>query len=132
MRAHAQMLLGGALVLLVSTTSWGHVGTEYFYPQVPDPASMVMDGNDDDWGWLDQEEFAITTDQMFGQQGEEISREDFNAAFWMAWSAPPDNRFYFYAVVADDTLKLLESDQKRWWSDDIIQITFDADRAATS
>ena len=129
MRTHAQMLLGGALALLVSATAWGHVGVEYFYPQVPDPASMVMDGKADDWGWLDQEEFAITTEQMFGQQGEEISREDIDVAFWMAWSAPPDNRLYFYAVVTDDTLKLLESDQKRWWSDDIIQITFDADHS---
>lgn len=129
MRTHAQMLLGGALALLVSATAWGHVGVEYFYPQVPDPAAMVMDGKDDDWGWLDQGEFAITTEQMFGQQGEEISRDDIDVAFWMAWSAPPDNRLYFYAVVTDDTLKLLESDQKRWWSDDIIQITFDADHS---
>ena len=129
MRTHAQMLLGGALVLLISATAWGHVGVEYFYPQVPDPAAMVMDGKDDDWGWLDQEEFAITTEQMFGQQGEEISRDDIDVAFWLAWSAPPDNQLYFYAVVTDDTLKLLESDQKRWWSDDIIQITFDADHS---
>ena len=35
MRTHAQMILGGALVFLISTIAWGHVGTEYFYPQVP-------------------------------------------------------------------------------------------------
>ena len=32
MKTHAQILLGGALALLVSATAWGHVGVEYFYP----------------------------------------------------------------------------------------------------
>ena len=47
----------------------------------------------------------------------------------MAWSTPPDNRFYFFIRVQDDTLRLIEEDQKRWWNDDCIQITFDPDHS---
>ena len=89
---------------------------------------MTIDGLEDDWGWLD-EEFILTTEGMFTRQGETIAKEDYDVSILMAWSEPPDNRFYFFIRVQDDTLRLIEEDQKRWWNDDCIQITFDPDHS---
>ena len=89
---------------------------------------MTIDGLEDDWGWLD-EEFILTTEGMFTAGGETIAKEDYDVSILMAWSTPPDNRFYFFIRVQDDTLRLIEEDQKRWWNDDCIQITFDPDHS---
>jgi len=116
-----------AACILVSPAN-AHVGAEYFIPGVPNPSAMTIDGLEDDWGWLD-EEFILTTEGMFTAGGETIAKEDYDVSILMAWSEPPDNRFYFFIRVQDDTLRLLEEDQKRWWNDDCIQITFDPDHS---
>ena len=116
-----------AAFALVSPAN-AHVGAEYFIPGVPNPSAMTIDGLEDDWGWLD-EEFILTTEGMFTAGGETIEKEDYDVSILMAWSTPPDNRFYFFIRVQDDTLRLVEEDQKRWWSDDCIQITFDPDHS---
>ena len=122
------LLLGGAVVLLLGGKAGAHVGIEIYIPQVPDPSAITIDGVEDDWGWVD-DDFKTTTNEMFTAGGEVVPKEDYDVVFWSAYSLPPDNRFYFFIRVQDDTLRLLEEDQKRWWNDDIIQLTFDADHS---
>ena len=93
-----------AVFALVSPAN-AHVGAEYFIPGVPNPSAMTIDGLEDDWGWLD-EEFILTTEGMFTAGGETIEKEDYDVSILMAWSTPPDNRFYFFIRVQDDTLRL--------------------------
>ena len=121
------LVICAAAFALVSPAN-AHVGAEYFIPGVPNPSAMTIDGLEDDWDWLD-EEFILTTEGMFTAGGETIEKEDYDVSILMAWSTPPDNRFYFFIRVQDDTLRLVEEDQKRWWSDDCIQITFDPDHS---
>ena len=121
------VVICAAAFALVSPAN-AHVGAEYFIPGVPNPSAMTIDGLEDDWDWLD-EEFILTTEGMFTAGGETIEKEDYDVSILMAWSTPPDNRFYFFIRVQDDTLRLVEEDQKRWWSDDCIQITFDPDHS---
>ena len=59
---------------------------------------MTIDGLEDDWDWLD-EEFILTTEGMFTAGGETIAKEDYDVSILMAWSEPPDNRFYFFIRV---------------------------------
>ena len=117
-----------AVAFALASPANAHVGAEYFIPGVPNPSAMTIDGLEDDWGWLD-EEFILTTEGMFTAGGETIAKEDYDVSILMAWSTPPDNRFYFFIRVQDDTLRLIEEDQKRWWNDDCIQITFDPDHS---
>ncbi len=122
------ILLGSALALLVSSAAWAHNGFEYFLPEVPNPGAMSIDGSEDDWGWYDLN-LAFTGDQMIGNDGEPVPLDDINVAMFVGWSAPPDNRYYLFGRVQDDTLKVAEEDPKQWWSDDIWSIAFDADHS---
>jgi hypothetical protein len=110
-----------------------HVGVQVFMPQVPDPAAMTIDGSEDDWGWFDRS-FAVQPDQIISWRGEyegaNPPADDFSATYFTAWSAPPDNRLYFFARVSDDTLRAAEgADRGRWWNDDVVQISIDADHS---
>ena len=110
-----------------------HVGTEVFMPQVPDPAVITIDGNEDDWGWYDQN-FAVTPDQIIGWRGQHSGTtppaEDFSATYFVAWSAPPDNRLFVFARITDDTLRVAEGEERvTWWNDDTVQIAIDADHS---
>ena len=53
MRKFGSLMLAFGLVCLMNASSFAHVGVVVFYPQVPDPAAITIDGNDDDWGWYD-------------------------------------------------------------------------------
>lgn len=128
MRWCISLLAGAGLVGLLSAPALAHNGLTVFMAQVPDPSAMTIDGKDDDWGWIDQS-FAITMEGMEDYTGKEVPREDYNVAFFTAWSPPPDNSFYFFARVADDTLRILEEDPKRWWNDDMLQLSFDSDHS---
>ena len=131
MRTHAQMILGGALVFLISTIAWGHVGDRVFLSAGARPSlyghgwEMTTTGTGST-----ERNFAITTDQMFWP----ARRRDFARGFQRGLldgveCAAGQSVLLLRCGWADDTLKMLESDQKRWWSDDIIQITFDADHS---
>ena len=123
-----QILLVSVLALVMSSTTWAHNGYEYFLPEVPNPAAMSIDGVEDDWGWYDLN-LAFTGDQMIGNDGEPVPLDDINVAMFVGWSSPPDNRYYLFGRVQDDTLKVAEEDPKLWWSDDVWTIAFDADHS---
>lgn len=128
MQRKRSLLWGSALALTLSSAALAHVGITVYIPQVPDPAAMKMDGKDDDWGWIDPS-FIMTTADMFTAGGEVIQKSDYDVASQSAWSSQPDNRFYFFIRVQDDTLRRREDDPKRSWNDDCIQITFDPDHS---
>ena len=91
MKARTSLILGLALSLALGTTSFAHVGELQFIPQVHNPATMVIDGNDDDWAWMDPA-FAFTSDLMEkGGEEADFTREDFDAAYFLGWTPPPDN-----------------------------------------
>ena len=113
-----RILLGSILALAISSAAWAHNGYEYFLPEVPNPAGMSIDGSEDDWGWYDLN-YAFTGDQMIGNDGNPVPLDDINVAMFVGWSAPPDNRYYLFGRVQDDTLKVSEEDQNLWWSDDV-------------
>jgi len=128
MRKFTLLLLAVMLSLGPSTAVSGHTSVEYFMPQVPNPGGMIMDGKEDDWGWMD-EEFMIGLEQTWDMRELPTPKDDIDFVWYAGWSAPPDNRLYFFIRVQDDTLRILEEDQKRWWSDDHVQIYIDADHS---
>lgn len=122
------IFLGSVLGFVMWSTTWAHNGYEYFLPEVPNPAGMTMDGVEDDWGWYDLN-LAFTGDQMIGNDGEPVPLDDINVAMFVGWSAPPDNRYYLFGRVQDDTLNIDNEDPKLWYKDDIWTIAFDADHS---
>lgn len=127
MKKRWSLLLAGSAVVFAQAAI-AHVGVEYFVPQVPNPSTMKIDGKDDDWGWIDPS-FVTTTDGMFTAGGEVVPKSDYDVAYQFGWSAPPDNRLYFFIRIQDDTLRVREDDPKRRWNDDCLQITFDPDHS---
>ena len=128
MKKKTSLFLGCVLVLALGGIASAHVGIEIFIPQVPNPAAMTIDGVENDWDWID-EDFKTTPEDMFTAGGEVVPKDDYDLVFWSAYSLPPDNRFWFFIRIQDDTLRILEEDQKRWWNDDCLQLTFDADHS---
>ena len=129
MRVCRLTLLGMALSTFLIASSFAHEGELRFIPQVHDVGAMVIDGSDDDWGWMDQA-FAFTSDMMTAS-GEEpdFTREDFDVAYFLGWSPPPDNRLYLFARVTDDVLDFNSDDPNRWWTDDSFNMAIDADHS---
>lgn len=123
------LLFSLALVCGLSAMAVAHVGVTTYMPNVPDPAAMVIDGNDDDWGWYDPA-FAVTKAEMWDEvSGAEIPAGDFDVAYELAWSAPPDNMLYFFARVIDNQLRVAEATTGSWWKDDMLCLSFDADHS---
>jgi hypothetical protein len=122
------LFLSAALVVVLNAPATAHIGITKFVPEVPDPAAMTMDGDEEDWGWMD-ESFAITMDQIVDYRERDFTTEDYNLVYFVGWSRVPDNQFYFFTRINDDTLRIAEEDQKRWWNDDFLQITFDSDHS---
>ena len=132
MKARTSLILGLALSLALGTTSFAHVGELQFIPQVHNPATMVIDGNDDDWAWMDPA-FAFTSDLMEkGGEEADFTREDFDAAYFLGWTPPPDNSIYMFARVTDDVLDINEDDPNWWWADDSYNLAVDADHSGGS
>ena len=112
-----------------------HQGAPFYIPQVPNPQLMNIDGLDDDWKWLDPT-FAVTRDELISWWGISENRgffmpeDDLNVTYYVAWSAPPDNRLYVFARVEDDIYRAAEGGNKfMWWRDDTLQLTVDADHS---
>jgi hypothetical protein len=120
-----RILLVG-LMLMVAVPAMAKVGT-FFYPQVPNPAAMTIDGNDDDWGWY-PESLAYTIESTWQRYGTWYGKDDYDFVMLNAWSAAPDNKLYTFCRVIDDTLSLVNPPM-RWWADDCIQMNIDADYA---
>lgn len=107
-----------------------HEGT-FFMPQIPNPDAMVIDGESDDWGWIDPG-YAITPDNLFDVYGGPwpIAKDDFDVVCYVAWSSPPDNSLYYFARVTDDSLGLFNDDPQSYWKDDSLEIIVDADHSS--
>jgi len=111
-------------------------GIGYFMLQVPNPASMVMDGKSNDWAWFDPT-YTVTMDQFVSEQAAPMQDpSDFDITVMMGWSPVPDNKWYLFAAVHDDTLDIEATDPGSPWADDCIEFAFcpidqprDADRA---
>lgn len=125
MRRSAVLALAFGMVCLMSTAALSHVGVTVFYPQVPDPASITIDGNDDDWGWYDPE-LALNQPDFFDRASDFVELDDYDFTILNGWSSEPDNKWYGFIRVVDDTLKY-DSPVLEWWKDDCMQITVDAD-----
>lgn len=125
MRKFGFFALSFGLACLLSTSAFAHVGVTVFYPQVPDPAAITIDGNDDDWGWYDPA-LALNQPDFFDRASDFVELSDYDFTILNAWSAEPDNKWYGFARFVDDTLKY-DSPPKEWWKDDCLQITVDAD-----
>ena len=57
---------------------------------------------------------------------------DFDFTIYTAWSPPPDNSWYCFARISDDTLKIENEDPLKWWRDDTLSITVDSDHSGGS
>ena len=126
MKKHVLLLLP-CIILAVGAAS-AHVGIEVVAMEVPNPATMVIDGNDDDWGWFDDDN--AITEHFDSISGEIIPPDDWNAVWRTGWSRPPENMWYFFSRVEDDYLDRDNPDQKQLWQEDNLQITFDADHSS--
>ena len=129
MKNSKSIYLGIALILMMSVGAWAHNGVTVFMPEIPDPAAMTIDGSDADCGWIDPA-WATTSDGLRDYAetwGGNTATHD--VLFYTAWSPPPDNSFYFFARVFDDTLRIGEEEAVRWWNDDMLQLCFDPDHS---
>lgn len=127
MKSNKRLFWGIGLVIVLSAAAYAHVGVTVFYPQVPDPAAITIDGRDDDWGWYDPS-LALNQEDFWDRASDFVEKSDYDFTILNAWSAPPDNRWYAFARFQDDTLKL-DTGVLQWWKDDMLQIAVDADHA---
>lgn len=60
--------------------------------------AMVIDGKDNDWGWIDPA-FAITPDDLFEILGNSWppAKNDWDVVLYVAWSSAPDNSLYYFS-----------------------------------
>jgi len=125
-----KLFIAAAVGAFMVSAASAHQQT-YFMPQVPNPANMVIDGNDDDWGWIDPA-FGITPDLMFEILGNPWPppKDDFDVILYVAWSSAPDNALYYFARVTDDSLGLFVENPQEYWNDDSLEIIIDADHTS--
>ena len=128
-----RIFLAAVLTLGIVGVASAHQGIFDFIPTIPDPNAMVIDGKDDDWGWI-EDDFIVTPDEIYSSLGEwqgsgpDPAPEDFTTSIQFGWSPPPDNSLYLFSRVIDDTLRAGESEVKRnWWNDDTLQFDMDID-----
>jgi hypothetical protein len=117
------------LTVAFAATAFAHNGLLNYIPTVPDPMTMIVDGLDDDWGWYDQDEFAIVDWSADSYGGDRVvSDADCQVVYLQAWSPPPDNAYYMFTRIMDDTLRIQEGDNlDAWWNDDTMNIGMDLD-----
>ena len=120
-----------ALVAVMAASAAFAHQANYFMPQIPNPDNMVVDGNDDDWGWIDPA-FAINPDTMYEILGSEWppAKDDWDCILYVAWSSAPDNSLYYFARVTDDSLGLFVENPQEYWKDDSLEIIVDADHSS--
>jgi hypothetical protein len=97
-------------------------GIGYYMLEVPDPSAMVIDGSDDDWAWFDPM-YLITMDQLEVENGVPMpDADEFVVAIKMGWSPVPDNFWYCFIAVHDDTMS---NGGEAWFYNDALQFGFD-------
>ena len=118
------------LTVTFASSAVSHNSLLNFVPTVPDPMAQIIDGHDDDWGWFDQEAFGLSEWSAETYGGERVVDQDsdMQMLYLHAWSPPPDNAYYSFARVLDDTLRIGEGDTiGSWWNDDTLNVFFDTD-----
>ena len=130
MKKFALLLMGCVLVFGLAATASAHSGWEFDLPEVPNPASMTMDGNDLDWGWYDSEAhgFIYSRGDYYAEQGD-VEIADWDGLWFLAYSRPPENRLYSFIRVHDDMLRRRQPDLNVMWHDDFLQLNFDGDHS---
>jgi hypothetical protein len=130
----ASYLLGLAALAMAlgANGTWAYEncnGVGYFALQVPNPASVVVDGRGNDWAWYDPE-FIVTTDEMCNTLGGAVPpKSDIDIAIHAGWTPEPDNRLYVFTRVVDDTLGLDITAMDDGWNDDDMEVILDPDHA---
>ena len=90
---------------------------EYYMLEVPNPGSMVADAQDGDWAWFDPD-YVVTTDEWRDEGDRPLpSRSDFDVSLKMGWKGAPENRWYSFLAIHDDTLDHRGTDVFRWGGD---------------
>jgi len=99
-------------------------GIGYYSLQVPNPSAMTIDGSDADWSWFDQT-YTITMDQFKSEQDAPMpDPADMEITAKIGWSAAPENMWYLFVKVHDDTLDIETTDVANPWADDCINFGF--------
>ena len=63
-------ILGLTLALAITGTALAHNGATGVIPAWPDPTSFVLDGEEDDWGWLDTDTFGVKPENFHSPIGQ--------------------------------------------------------------
>jgi hypothetical protein len=92
-------------------------GFDYYWLEVPAGVNMVADTDQSDWAWFDPE-YVLTNDEWRDEGNrEQPTRDDLDVTTLMAWKGAPDNRWYVYMTVHDDTLNNVGNNIARWEGD---------------
>jgi hypothetical protein len=102
----------------------GSQGFEFYMLEVPDPASMVMDAQSDDWAWFDPE-YTLTNDE-WRDEGDRPApdRSDLNVTTFLGWKGSGINRWYVFMEIVDDVLAHDGTAVDRW-NGDMVQVGID-------
>ena len=84
-----------------------------------------------DWAFFDSR-LALDREGFFDRESDHVDAADFDFTMYTAWSPPPDNSWYCFARISDDTLKIENEDPLKWWRDDTLSITVDSDHSGGS
>jgi hypothetical protein len=105
-------------------------GLGYFALQIPNPASMSVDGMGGDWAWFDPD-LIVGPDQMANTlgAGEIPTKDDIDIAIHAGWTPEPDNRLYLFVRVIDDTMNVDETNMDNGWKDDNLELILDPDHS---
>ena len=124
-------LLSLVLTVPITSIASAHVGVTVPFVEVPDPAAITIDGDDGDWAFFDPR-LALDREGFFDRESDHVDAADFDFTIYTAWSPPPDNSWYCFARISDDTLKIENEDPLKWWRDDTLSITVDSDHSGGS
>ncbi|MEW6751352.1 MAG: hypothetical protein AB1505_10295 [Candidatus Latescibacterota bacterium] len=92
-------------------------GFEYYWLEIPNPGSIVIDGEDGDWAWYDPE-YILTMEEWRDEADRPLpTRADLDITTKMGWAGAPLNRWYVYMAAHDDTLSHEGSNVSRWDGD---------------
>jgi len=116
--------LTASLALAQAPVNRNANGVGYFVLQVPDPGKMTIDGSDADWSWFDPT-YIITMDQFKSEQDAPLpDPSDMEITAKLGWSAAPENMWYLFTKVHDDTLDIESTDVANPWADDCINFGY--------
>ena len=108
-------LLSLVLTVPITSIASAHVGVTVPFVEVPDPASITIDGDDERLGFFRSPVSLLDREGFFDRESDYVDAADFDFTIYTAWSPPPDNSWYCFARISDDTLKIENEDPLKWW-----------------